>query len=329
MLHRALFVTRTGSAPAMEWRDMPCPQPAAGEILVRIAASTLSWGDAIQAQGRYVGGPTPPYVPGHDFAGEIVAVGSGVAGASVGTRVFGLLPHGGALAEHVAMPAGWASATPDGVSDVAAAAIAASFFTADAALHFPGAPRAEDLLVVHAGAGGLGSAAIQLGVALGIGRIFATAEGQERQDFARAMGAHAACGYADFAEMLAQFSGGRGADLILESVGGALFDASIRALAPFGRLVSVGASSAEAPGPLRMTRIWRNSLSLAGIHLSSWITDFPERLAPTRQRVAQLLAAGRIRAVVDSTVPAADAAQAFQRLSARSVRGRIAVTLQH
>jgi len=327
--HRALFVTRTGFPPRMEWREVPAVRPKADEIVVRIAATTLSWGDAIQASGAYVGGPQPPYTPGHDFSGEVVDAGSDVLNEIVGTRVFGLLPYGGALAEFVAMPASWASPTPDAIDDVAAASIAASFFTADAALHFLGEPKQNDIVVIHAGAGGLGSAAIQLCAAAGVSHILATASSSERQAFALSMGAHTACNYEEFASRADEISNGRGVDLVIESVGGSVFDDSVRALAPFGRLVSVGASSAAAVGPLRMTRIWRNSISLAGIHLSSWITDYPDRLEPTRTRISNLLAAGSIRAAVDTVLSGSQVEQAFQRLSERSVQGRIAVTAFH
>ena len=181
----------------------------------------LAWGDVLQAQGKYSGGPSGPFVPGHEFVGEVVGFGDCRPSVdyAIGDRIFGLLPRGGALAELVAAPATWVDRVPGHLTDAEAAAVPSSFFTADAALFTMGRLSAGEVVVVQAAAGGFGSAAVQLARAHGARQIIGTAGSTSRRDFARSLGATAGAGYDDLREVVDEVTDGRGVDLALESVG--------------------------------------------------------------------------------------------------------------
>ena len=146
------------------WSPVARAEAQAGDVLVRITAVGLAWGDVLQAQGKYSGGPSGPFVPGHEFVGEVVGFGDCRPSVdyAIGDRIFGLLPRGGALAELVAAPATWFDRVPAHLTDAEAAAVPSSFFTADAALFTMGRLDAGEVVVVQAAAGGFGSAAVQL-----------------------------------------------------------------------------------------------------------------------------------------------------------------------
>ncbi|WP_129782477.1 quinone oxidoreductase family protein [Peristeroidobacter soli] len=325
---KALVVNKVGVDPTMGWACRPVPTPGEGELLVEVHAVTLSWGDVIQAGGAYVGGPVPPFTPGHDFSGKVVGVGAQVDADRLGTRVFGLLPAGGSLAEFIVVPAADVDEIPGALDYVGAAAIPASFLTADAALNMTKPLSSDDVVIVHAGAGGLGSAALQLCRAARVKLLIATAGTGERGQFARELGADHVATYENFAEVVGDLTGGRGADLILDSIGGTVFDRSIAALAPFGRLVSVGATSAEAAGRLRLSELWRKSITVAGLHLSRWAAERPARVIEIRQRILNLLQRNEIRPLVGEVYGAERFQDAYRALASRQVRGRAAILMR-
>ena len=279
--------------------------------------------------GQYSGGPAGPFVPGHEFVGEVAGFGDCPPSVDygIGDRIFGLLPRGGALAELVAAPATWFDRVPEHLTDAEAAATPSSFLTADAAMFTMGRLVADEVVVVQAAAGGFGSAAVQLARAHGAREVIGTAGSTSRRDFARSLGATAAAGYDDLREVVEEVTGGRGADLALESVGGAAFDASLACLAPFGRLVTVGASSGDAPDRVGLAKLWFRSLSIMGLHLTGWIEQRPELVAASRGRVLDVLTRRDAHPVVGAVFDATNIAQAYAALGDRQVMGRAVVTM--
>lgn len=326
---RALVVTRHGGPEVLVWREMPEPVVAAGELLVRTRAVGLQWADLLEREGRYPGGPQPPFVGGHEVVGDIVAHGEGVSGPPLGTRVSGAVPRGGAAAELVAVPAHWMHIVPDGVGDEAAAGLIGPFLTADLAIVTFGRLVAGDAVVVHAAAGSFGSAAVQLCGAYGAVPIVATAGSDEKLARVRQWGAEVLVNYtrSDFVPAVMQATDGRGVDLVLESVGGDVLGRSFDCLRPGGRLISVGASSGHSSRRFRLQTLFEKGIVVGGFTLGVWLEHHSELVAPAADRVLGLVEEGRVAPVVGAVFAAGDAADAHRFLQNRRSIGRTVVSL--
>jgi NADPH:quinone reductase len=327
---RALVVTEFGDEGVLRWQEVADPVPGPGELLVRTRAFAVNWADLLQRQGRYPGGPTPPYVSGHDLVGEVVGRGPDTAGPSIGTRVFGVLGSAGAAAELVAAPASWFHVVPDGIGDEEAAGLAAPFLTAGAAVVEFGRLQPGESVLVHAAAGGYGSAAVQLARYHGASTIVATAGSDEKLEQVRELGADVLVNYRtdDFVPVVAEVTGGRGVDLVLESVGGDVLARSFDCLAPLGRLVSVGASSGESTRRFRLHTLFELGISVAGFTLGRWLQDDPELVRPIADRVVEALRSGGVRPVVGGVFAAADVGDAHRFLAERRSVGRTVVVME-
>ncbi|MEO3862670.1 NADPH:quinone oxidoreductase family protein [Acrocarpospora sp. B8E8] len=322
---RAYVVRHDDHGRSSRWEEVPDPSPSAEGVIVRVRAAALAWSDVLQMEGTYAGAvPDTPFVCGHEFAGEVVAAGS-EAGYALGDRVFGFLPSPAAFAEYVAAPARCVRRTPDELADTDAAAFTTSFLTADAAMVTVGGLTPGRSLLVHAAAGGVGRSALQLARAYGTELILATAGSPSRRTAAEASGAMATADYDDFPDLVLEHTRGRGVDVVLESVGGDVFDLSARVLAPLGRLVTIGASSGTPPRRLKLPLLWQRSISVCGIHIARLLGDHPEVLQPSWKRLLSLLPAGRIRPEVGLTVSPADLAQGIEALRGRTVDGRVVI----
>lgn len=321
---KGLVVTATGGPEVLRWQDVPTPEPGPGEVLVRVLASGLQWADLMEREGRYPGGPTPPFVSGHDLVGEVVTLGEDVKVPAPGTRVFGVLPTGGAVAELVAAPAEWLYPVPDRVDDVTAAAVVASYFTADAAMVTLGRLAPGDDVLVQAGAGSFGSAAVQLARAYGAGRIIATAGSDEKLARVKEWGADVLVNYRseDFADVTMEVTDGRGVDLVLESVGGDVLARSLDCVRPAGRLISVGASSGRGSSRLRLQTLFEKGIVVGGFTLGLWVENEPELVRETADRVLAELDQGRVAPVVSAVYPPTEAADAHAFLEERRSIGR-------
>lgn len=177
---RALQFDEHGGPEVLRWDDVPTPTAGPGELLVEVRAFAVNWADLLERQGKYPGAPTPPYPTGHDLAGVVVGAGPGTDGPPVGSRVFGVIPRGGAAADLIAAPASQLYPTPDRLDDIQAAGAAGPYLTADAAIMTLGRLQPGEDVLVQAAAGAYGSAAVQLCRAHGAGRIIATAGTAEK-----------------------------------------------------------------------------------------------------------------------------------------------------
>jgi len=318
-----------GGPEVLSWDEVPEPVPGPGELLVRVVAFAINWADLLERAGRYPGAPEPPYVMGHDLAGVVEALGPGVTGPPVGTRVFGVLPGGGAAADLVTAPASQLYVTPEVLTDAESAGAAGPYLTADAALVTMGRLEKGEDVLVQAAAGAFGSATVQLARAYGAGRILATAGSVEKAERAREWGADVVIDYThqDFVEVVREVTDGRGVDLVVESVGGDVLERSFDCLRPAGRMVSVGASSGSSTRRFRLHTLFELGVSVSGFTLGRWISDAPELVAPTAERVLALFAAGTARPVVDRVFPAAEVAAAHEHLAARRSVGRTVVSM--
>ncbi len=322
----AITIRAPGGPEVLEVGPRPVPTPAIGEVLIRVSAAGVNRPDIMQRQGRYAPPPGASDIPGLEIAGTVVAAGSGAHRYRLGERVCALVT-GGGYAEYCVAPEGQVLPVPHGLSDIEAAALPETYFTVwtnvfDDAHLAPG-----ERLLVHGGASGIGTAAIQLGVAFGA-TVFVTAGSDEKCDACVRLGATAAFNYrtAPFAEPLLAASGGEGVDVVLDMVGASYLAANLKVLRRRGRLVLIsflgGAKTDIDLGPVLQKRLVVTGSTLR----PRSVAEKALIAARLEARVWPLLAAGRVRPVIDSTFPLAEAARAHVRLEQGSHIGKVVLT---
>jgi NADPH2:quinone reductase len=325
---RAIRVHGYGEpAAAATLTEIDAPEPGAGRLRVRVHAAAANLPDVMLCRGTYPLRPGGEFVLGLEAAGVVDAVGPDVDKNWLGQRVVGVaeLPHG-SFAEASIIPADRAYPIPDSVSDRDAAATLIAFQTAHLALHRRGALAAGENLLVLGAAGGVGSAAIQLGKAAGA-RVVAVASGPEKGKHCTALGAdHVIDAQSeDLVVAVRQATGGRGADVVFDPVGGAAYDTAVDALARDARVLLVGfAGGVQHVDP---GKILRSSYSVVGVYVGAYSHDDDGRahLRDVQDAVFRDLERGRIRAVVDREVGLDEAIDALEDLAARKVVGKIVV----
>jgi len=312
-----------GGPEALELLQVPVDAPGAGELLIEVHAAGINRADCKQRAGNY---PMPPGVPltlGLEVSGVVSALGAGVEGWAVGDRVCALVA-GGGYAEYCLAPAGQCLPVPKGVDLVEAAALPEALFTVWTALFEHGALRAGDVALVHGGASGIGTMAIQLASALG-SRCIATAGSDERCRLCVALGAELAINYRtrDFVEDVLRHTGARGVDVVLDMVGGPYAGRNLEAMAPFGRLSYI-AGDAGPEATFNIREIMMKRLIVTGSTLRHRSVEDKTRIAQTLLRVVwPLLERGRVKPVVDRILPLARAGEAHAAMEAGNIAGKI------
>jgi NADPH2:quinone reductase len=309
------------------WDELEVPVPGPAQVLVRVRGFAVNWADLMERAGTYPGAPDPPYVMGHDLAGDVVALGPGTLGLEVGTRVFGLLPEAGTSAEWLVADAHLLHEVPAVLSDAEAAGLGSPYITADAAIVTMGRLAVGETVLVHAAAGGFGSAAVQLCKAYGAGTVIATAGSREKLDRIATIGADVTVDYTseDFVEVVGEVTGGRGVDLVVESVGGEVLAKSFDCLHPSGRLVSVGASSGRSTSRFRLHTLFEKGITVGGFTLGLWLKEHPELVAPSVERILDVLARGDVRPLIGAVFTPEQIAEAHEFLAGRRSVGRTIV----
>ncbi|WP_018131313.1 NADPH:quinone oxidoreductase family protein [Effusibacillus pohliae] len=310
---------------ALHLAEVPKPDPNSGEVLIKVEAVALNFFDILQCLGKYQEKPPLPFTPGAEISGTIMAVGES-ASFTVGQRVVATppLPRGG-LAEWVAVPEEFVYPIPDSLSWNEAAAMFITYQTAYYALHRCARLQPGEVLLVHAGSGGVGSAAIQLGVAAGA-RVIATAGGAEKVQICKELGAEAAIDYLteDFAEIVKMVTEGRGANVIFDPVGGDTFDRSRKCIAFEGRLLVIGFAGgriADAPTNHALVK----NYSVVGVHWGLFRRLMPERVAEAHGELMALYEQGAIRPLVFREFPFEEVPQALHLLAGRKTWGKLVV----
>jgi NADPH:quinone reductase len=322
---RAIRMTEFGGPEVLKLEELPRPEPAAGEVLIKVRRAGVNFADTHTRTNSYVRAATLPLVPGAEVAG---------VREDTGERVVALTGSGG-YAEYATAPMAHVFAVPDPIDDGTALALllqgttawhlyrTAARVGAGAAGGGPGTRGARDTVVVHSAAGGVGSLAVQLGKPLGAGRVIATASTEEKRALALELGADAAIDGAPegLTERLTEANGGRGVDVVFDMAGGASFDASYAALAPFGRIVVCGISSQE-PNTVRSGSLLRHSRAVVGFYVFHCL-DRPAMFAEALHDLFVRTARGEMKAVVGGTYPLAEAAQAHVDLRERRTTGKL------
>jgi len=314
---KAAVYYETGPPDVFRYEDLPDPVCGAGDMLVEVEAISIEGGDTLNRAGGEMAGR--PHVVGYQCAGMIREVGGDVRDRSAGQRVVCTMLHG-SHAEKAAVPALLTWVVPDGLSTVEAACVPIPFGTADDCLFEFGRLQAGEIVLVQAGAGGVGLAAIQLAKRAGA-TVLATASSQEKLERLREFGLDHGINYreVDFADAARELTDGRGVDLVVDSVGSTLAG-SIRALAYRGRCMLVGQAGRD-PQPFDPATLMLGNQTITGVFLGAEIVT--ERLQSMIARHLADVRAGELRVVVDRTFPLADAAAAHAYVESRQAFGRV------
>ncbi|MGD1071624.1 MAG: NADPH:quinone oxidoreductase family protein, partial [Bryobacteraceae bacterium] len=305
----------------LAWAEIDVPEPGPDQVRVRNRAAALNFFDILQIQGKYQVKPAFPFTPGAEIAGVIDAIGEGVTAWQPGDQVLGI-PELSGFAEQTVLDARKVFRIPEGMDWAQAAALPLVYHTSYFALRERGQLLAGEWLLVHAGASGTGMSAIQLGKAFGA-RVIATAGTKEKLEFARRQGADHALDYGDagWVEEVKRLTGGRGADVIYDPVGGDIFDLSLKCLAPAGRLLVIGFAGGRIPS-IAANRILLKNISIVGVYWGGQVKADPGYLARTQHAIEALWNEGKIRPEVSATWPLRELPQAMRALQERKVSGK-------
>ena len=320
---RAVVVERLGGPEVLALVEQERPVPGPGQVLIRVRYASVNFADIKARHGQYHGGGTPPYVPGLDAMGTVEALGSGVVGWSVGQRVMAF-PAAGSYAEFVVADAALVFAVPDEVADDQAAACPVVGLTsykllADVARVQPG-----EAVLVHAAAGGVGTTAMQLARLLGAGLVVGAVGSAGKEGAALAAGADLVVNTrtTDWPDRVGDATGGRGVDVILDSVAGRVTGDSFRCLAPFGRLVNFGDASGET-GWVPTVDLHGSCRAVLGFSLGTTRRHRPRDLAPAAAAVLAFLARQLLTMHVGRIVPLEQAGSAQRLVEERTSTGKV------
>jgi putative PIG3 family NAD(P)H quinone oxidoreductase len=320
---RAVVITQPGGPEVLRLEEVPDPVPDPGEVLVAVAAAGLNRADVLQRQGHYPPPPGSPPYPGMECSGRIIELGPEVTGWQVGDEVCALLG-GGAYAEQVAVPQGQLLPVPDGVSLVDAAALPEATCTIQGTVYQMAHLAPGETFLVHGGAGGIGTFAIQIANAEGC-TVACTAGSPEKLARCRELGADLAISYRDedFTAAVLEFTGWHGADVILDIMGAPYLARNLDALATWGRLVGIatrGGSRAEVDLGLLMLK---RATIVAATLRSRTVAEKAEVVAATREHIWPLISAGKVVPVIHAVLPMSEAAEAHRMLDDGSHIGKI------
>jgi NADPH:quinone reductase len=307
--------------------EIEAPKPAAGEILVEVHAASVSFMDQLLVSGLYQMRPPTPFVPGTEAAGTVVAVGEGVTRFKPGDRVACASWTGG-YAERMAVKESKAVRLPEGVDFEAAATVLHNYGTAYCALVVAARAQPRETIFITGAAGGVGLAAVDLAVHLGL-NVIAGVGSDDKADLVRDYGVRDVINYRseDLRERIKQVTGGEGVDICFDNVGGAIFEQMARLMKFGGRLMPIGFTSGQIPS-LPMNLPLLKNYSIVGVFAAIWAEKFPQEAMRMNVELVQLLAEGRIRPHIDRVIPLEQVKEAMRAVADRSVRGRIVLKVR-
>jgi NADPH2:quinone reductase len=319
---RAVVVDRLGEPRDLRVGEAPEPELHPGALAVDVKAAGCNFFDILMAQGRYQVKPPLPFIPGAELAGIVSAIGAEVEGFRPGDRVLASVSIG-AFAERAIVAARSAWRMPDGMTFEEGAAFPIVYPTSYAALVLRAKLERGETLLVHAAAGGVGIAAVQIGKALGA-RVLATAGGPEKLAIARDAGADVCIDYrnADWVDRVRDATDGRGADVIYDSVGGDVLDQSLKCLAWSGRLLVIGFAGGRIP-EIKANRILLKNIAVVGLHWGAYALHEPARVPEVFAALFRMYEAGAIRPVIGGRFPLDRVAEALEALGSRRTHGKV------
>ncbi|HET6827977.1 MAG TPA: NADPH:quinone oxidoreductase family protein [Ramlibacter sp.] len=324
-MHAWLCENPTG-VDALQWKELPTPAPKAGEVLVEIKAASLNVPDLLIVQNKYQMKPPLPFVPGSEYAGVVAAVGEGVTQLQAGQSVACLSGTGG-FGTHTIAPAALCMPLPAGFPHVDAAAFIMIYATSHHALVDRGQLKAGETVLVLGAAGGVGTAAIQVAKAMGA-RVIAAASTDEKCALCQSIGADATINYSretlqgGFRDAVKAATGGKGPDIIYDPVGGDFAEPAFRSIAWRGRYLVVGFAAGPIPSlPLNLPLL--KGASLVGVFWGDFAKREPKNNAAMMAQLAQWYAQGKVKPVIDRTMPMAELKAAYFHMGSRAVKGKL------
>ena len=320
-MHAWLCENPTG-VDALTWKELPTPAPKAQEVLVKIEAASLNFPDLLIVQNKYQMKPPLPFVPGSEYAGTVEAVGEGVTHLKVGQRVACLSGTGG-FATHAIAPAALCMPLPPGFPAVDAAAFIMIYATSWHALIDRAQLKSGETVLVLGSAGGVGTAAIQIAKAAGA-RVIAAASTDDKCALCKSIGADATINYSqeNLRDSIKTLTDGKGPDVIYDPVGGDFAEPAFRSIAWRGRYLVVGFASGPIPAlPLNLTLL--KGASLVGVFWGDFARREPKANAAMMGELAQWYAQGKVKPVIDSTMPMAELKAAYAHMGSRGVKGKL------
>lgn len=320
-------IAEPGGPEVLRPTTRPRPVAGLGEVLIEVAAAGVNRPDVVQRQGNYKPPPGATDIPGLEVAGTVAAIGDGVADWKVGDKVCALVV-GGGYAEYCPAPAVQCLPIPKGLSLTEGGALPETFFTVWTNLFDRGRLQPGETLLIHGGSSGIGTTAIQVATAFGA-KVVTTAGSAEKCEACMKLGAAKAINYRDrdFGEAVKEFTGGKGADVIVDMVGGDYIEKNLRALAVEGRLVSIGFQKG-AKAEINFMPMMLKRQTITGSTLRIQSVESKGRIARSlREKVWPLIEQGRIRPIVHATFPLAQAAEAHRLMESSAHIGKIVLTV--
>lgn len=321
---KAIRFHELGGPEVLKYEEVDTPRPGAGEVLVKVRAIGINFADTLLRRGQYLVRPELPTIPGAEASGVIEQVGAGLDESLVGARVAFLGQS--CYAEYTTVNVRQLIPLPDSISFEIGAAFPLQALTAYHMLYTMDEVKEGKSVLVHAAAGGVGLLAIQMAKQAG-GRVFGTTSSEEKAQLAREMGADDVILYnkVDFAEEALRLTDGRGIDLVLDSVGKATFDKSLKSLAPFGHVIVYGAASGP-PDPVNPISLFEKSIKVSGF----WLMTVPRVPAIAREgveRVVEWVASGKLKVTIGLKLPLSEAASAHKQMEGRETVGKIVLAV--
>ncbi len=307
---------------ALNWKEMPTPSPKAGEVLIEIKAASLNFPDILIVQNKYQMKPALPFVPGSEYAGIVQAVGEGVTHLKVGQPVACLSGTGG-FGTHTLAPAALCMPLPSGFPMVDAAAFIMIYATSHHALVDRAQLKAGETVLVLGAAGGVGTSAIQIAKAMGA-RVIAAASTAEKCDLCKKIGADATINYSteNLRDALKTLTDGKGPDVIYDPVGGDFAEPAFRSIAWRGRYLVVGFASGPIPAlPFNLALL--KGASIVGVFWGDFAKREPKTNTAMMMELAQWYGQGKIKPVIDRTMPMSELKAAFTHMGSRGVMGKL------
>jgi len=311
---KAITVAAFGEPEVLQYVDSNRPEPGPDGVLIKVEAAGVNFADTMMRAGTYPGGPTPSFIPGFEVAGTIAA------GPRLGERVMALCWAGG-YAEYAVAQENNVFPIPDGLNSVEAAGFLVNSLTAYYALWMADV-KPDERVLIHAAGGGVGTMAVQLAKAMGA-EIFATAGADEKLQKLKGLGAEHVINYRsqDFVEEVRRFSGNEGVDIVLETIGGDVFDRSMELLRPLGRMVVYGFASGEVRS-VNAAALLGGNISVHGLHLGGLIAD-PELLKMAMDDLMEYVRRKKVRPVIGEQFALSEAAEAHRALQGRGSYGKL------
>jgi NADPH2:quinone reductase len=318
----AWFCDTLDGVDALQWREAPTPEPGPGEVRVAVKAASLNFPDLLIVQGKYQFKPPLPFVPGAEYAGLVDAVGEGVAHLKPGQPVAAIAGTGG-FGTHAVVKAAQLLPLPPGFALEHAAAFAFTYGTSHHALVDRAQLKAGETVLVLGAAGGVGTAALQIAKAVGA-RVIAAASSDDKCALCTRLGADATINYTtqDLREALKTLTGGRGPDVVYDPVGDRFAEPAFRSIAWRGRYLVVGFAGGAIPAlPWNLALL--KGASIVGVFWGDFVKREPQASAAALGELARWYAEGKVRPVLDATLPMARIHEAYARMAARQVMGKI------